>query len=136
METTAMVCIGYAAWTILLVMMIGGYRVFVSATNRYHGKHFDADGKDVGPFSHRLCRAHANCYEAAPFIVTLMLIALITNHTEITNGLAPYLLLARIAQSITHMISIRPRIVLIRFAFFAVQVGISAWWVFQFTQHM
>ena len=78
-----------------------------------------------------MTRAQANCVESFAFIGGLMLLALATDSTVITNGLAYILLLARLGQSISHLISTSIFAVQVRFAFFLVQVGICLYWIVQ-----
>ena len=63
-----------------------------------------------------------------------MLLAIATDTTAITDGLAMYLVGARVLQTLTHLASTSNLAVQIRFAFFLAQVAIAIWWVFQFTQ--
>ena len=70
------------------------------ATNAY-----TPDGSDVSPFVNRLSRAHANCYESFPFIGGILLYAIASGTAEVTNSMALWLLGARIAQSVTHLLS-------------------------------
>ena len=88
----------------------------------------------MSPFSNRLCRAHANCYESFPILGGLLLLAIATNNTAITDGLAYYLIGARILQSSTQLASASNAAVQIRFVFFVVQIGIAIWWVVQFVK--
>ena len=48
--------------------------------------------------------------------------------TAITDPLAPWLLGARVVQSVVHLASLSEAAVTVRFGFFAVQVAIAAWW--------
>jgi hypothetical protein len=63
-----------------------------------------------------------------------MLLAIALDATAITDSLALYLLGARVLQALTHLVSTSNLAVQVRFTFFLVQVGISAWWVLQFMQ--
>ncbi|MFP5398581.1 MAG: MAPEG family protein, partial [Gammaproteobacteria bacterium] len=58
----------------------------------------------------------------------LMLVALATGRADVTDGLAPVLLGARIVQSSIHLASLSVVAVHLRFAAFAVQMGIAAYW--------
>ena len=64
-----------------------------------------------------------------------MLLAIALDATAITNGLAYYLIAARILQSVTQLFSSSNTAAQIRFAFFLVQVGIAIWWILQFAKH-
>lgn len=126
---TALALLGYAAWTLALLCGIAGLRVALTVSRRRAPNKFAPSGDDVSPFSGRLCRAHANCYENLPIFASLALLALITNHAPVTDPLAPLVLAARIAQSVTHLSSTSVRAVQVRFAFFLVQCVIQSIWV-------
>ena len=80
-------------------------------------------------FEKRLTRAHANCYENLPIAAAVLLYAIATHQTLLTDGLAYWFIGARIAQSIAHMVSTSNIAVLIRFGFFLVQIVILLIWI-------
>jgi hypothetical protein len=129
MSPTVVALLGFVAWSIFLVLCLGGYRIVrVSAENRPPNS-FSASGEDLPRFGRRLTRAHANTYEFLPVAGAVMLCALATNQTAITDGLAYVFLGARLAQSVTHLVSTSNAAVLTRFLFFAAQVMIVIWWI-------
>jgi hypothetical protein len=77
----------------------------------------------------RLARAHANCVEGLPVFGGLLLVALVLDKTAATDGLAVWLLGARIVQSTIHLISTSAPMVSARFTAFAVQMAIAVFWV-------
>jgi len=134
MNPTYFAFVVYVAWMLLLLGLLGSLRVSLSLSGKKPPNSFDPGGADVSPFSNRLCRAHANCYEGFPIFGGLLLLAIATDTTALTNGLAYYLIGARILQSITHLWSTTNLAVQVRFVFFLVQFGIAAYWVMQFIQ--
>jgi hypothetical protein len=58
----------------------------------------------------------------------LLLAAMVTGKTAVTDPLAPWLLAARVVQSSVHLASLSEAAVSLRFAAFAVQLAIAAWW--------
>lgn len=132
MSPTVFALTGYIAWFLLLLAAIAAYRSILTLTGKRAANSFNPDGADVSAFSARLCRAHANCYESFPYIGGLLLLALATDLTRITDGLALVVLICRIAQSTTHLISTSVMAVQIRFFFFLVQVAIGCYWVVRF----
>jgi len=76
----------------------------------------------------RLARAHANCLEGLPIFGGLQVVALLTGKAGLTDPLAPWLLAARLVQSLIHLASTSVMAVNLRFAAFAVQLGIAAYW--------
>jgi uncharacterized MAPEG superfamily protein len=126
---TATAVLGYAAWMLVLLLILATLRSYLTLSGRRAANSFRPDGADVSPFSERLCRAHANCYESFPILGGLMLLALATGRAAVTDPLASWVLLARVAQSTTHLISTSALAVQIRFFFFLVQFAIALWWV-------
>jgi len=129
MTSTAMAVLGYVAWMLVLLLILAGLRSYLTLSGARAANSFRPDGSDVSPFSGRLCRAHANCYESFPIAGGLMLLALATGRAHVTDPLALWLLLARVGQSTTHLISASVPAVQVRFFFFLVQFAIAAWWV-------
>jgi uncharacterized MAPEG superfamily protein len=130
MNPSAVALLGFAAWTLLLIITIVSIRSYFVLTGQRQSAAFDPGGADISPFSQRLCRAHANCYENLPIFAALIAVALITSRNELTDGLAMFVLYARLGQSIVHLISTSPWMIRIRFAFYLVQLlvmAIMAW---------
>lgn len=132
MSPSALALVGYAAWTLLLALTIVTYRTGFVLTKKRAANSFTPSGDEVSPFSARLCRAHANCYENLPIFAALILLALVTDHAGITDSLARWVLVARVAQSLVHLISTSEIAVTIRATLFTVQLGIEAYWIVQF----
>lgn len=124
--------LGYVIWMLALLALLASIRVSMSVAGKKAPNSFDPSGADVSPFSNRLCRAHANCYESFPIFGGLLLLAIATDATAATDGLAYYFLGARVLQSVTHLISSSNMAVQIRFAFFIAQFLIGIWWVLQY----
>ncbi len=129
MTATALAVLGYVAWMLGLLLILACLRSYLTLSGARAANSFRPDGADVSPFSERLCRAHANCYESFPIIGGLLLLALATHRTHITDPLALWLLLARVGQSTTHLISTSALAVQVRFSFFLVQFAIAVWWL-------
>ena len=134
MSPTVVALLGFAAWSLFLVLCLGLYRIArVSAEDRSPNS-FLASGEDLPRFGRRLTRAHANTYEFLPVAGAVMLCALATGQTAVTDGLAYLFLGARLAQSVTHLMSTSNPAVLLRFLFFAAQVLIVIWWIVRLLQ--
>lgn len=129
MGPSALALLGYAGWTILLVTCIGLQRGALTFSGQRAPNSFKTDGTDISPFGQRLARAHANCYENLPIFAAIVLTAIATGHSAVTDPLAPWVLTARIAQSITHILSTSSPAVMVRFTFFLVQMLILIWWL-------
>lgn len=132
MTSTAIALIGFILWTTALLLTLGAYRSALVLSGRRAVNRFDPTGSDVSPFSGRLCRAHANCYEAFPILGGLLLYALATGATGVTDGLAYVVLAARVAQSSVHLASTSVPAVMLRFALFVIQIVIAIYWALTF----
>jgi uncharacterized MAPEG superfamily protein len=120
--------IGLCAWTLLLLILMESMRARLVATGRIAGNTFRPDNSNLSPFMQRLARAHANCVESLPVFGGLLLAAIATGRTALTDPLAPWLLAARIVQSGAHLVSLSVGAVNVRFAAFVVQLGICVYW--------
>ncbi len=135
MTPTAVALLGFVAWTILLVLMLAVVRTGLVFAGKKKSNEFKPSGEDLQGFGARLTRAHSNCYENLPVAGAVLLYAIATSQTAITDQLAMAFLGARVLQSLTHLASTSRPAVLIRFAFFVVQVLILIFWLLKLT-HM
>jgi uncharacterized MAPEG superfamily protein len=103
-------------------------RSYLVLSGRARSNEFKPDNANLSPVLQRLARAHANCVESFPIIGGLLLVAIATGRTGVTDALAPWLLLARIVQSVIHLASLSVLAVNARFLFFAVQMAIAVYW--------
>lgn len=133
MTPSAVALLGFAAWSILLVVLLAIFRVSLVTAGKKSSAGFSPMGDDVDGFGRRLTRAHANCYENLPLAGAVLLYAIATNQTAITDGLAMAFLGARLLQSLTHLASTSRPAVSIRFAFYVVQILILAFWILKLT---
>jgi uncharacterized MAPEG superfamily protein len=122
MTAAAVALIAYACWTMLLVIGIGLLRGAVYFGGGRPSMRFDPGGADVSDFSARLCRAHANCYENLPVFGALVAVALATDRAALVEPLAMWVFYARLAQSLVHLSSVSPPAIMVRFAFYLIQV--------------
>lgn len=129
MTPTAAALLGFAAWTLLLLMTLGSVRTSAVVAGKRAPNSFSPSGDEMDGFGKRLTRAHANCYENLPLAAAVLLYAIATNQTAITDGLAYIFLAARMAQSTTHLISTSNTFVRIRFFFFLAQIAILIVWL-------
>ncbi len=129
MSATAVALLLFAAWSIALVLVLGLYRFIASQGQDKAPNTFAASGEDLPGLGLRITRAHANTYEFLPVAGAVMLVAIATGQTALTDGLAYVFLGARILQSIVHIISTGVVMVFVRFAFFVVQVVVVLYWI-------
>ena len=129
MTLTAIALLGFVALTTALVGMLGVFRVSMAVSGKKADGTFLPSGEDLEGFGKRLTRAHANCFEYLPVAGAVMLYAIAMGQTGITDGLAYAFIGARLAQTLTHLVSISQPAVLIRFGFFIVQNVIVLIWL-------
>ena len=131
MTLSLLALLGFAAWTLLLLLGIALLRCWYTLAHGRRANSFAVSGEDVSAFSGRLCRAHANCYECLPALAAIVLVAQASGHSAVTDPLALWLLAARLGQSGVHLVSTRSRAVVLRFSLLMVQWLIQAYWVVQ-----
>jgi hypothetical protein len=129
MNASIIVLLGYISWTLVLLLALALYRTYLTQSGKFKGLRFQADGSDVPDFGNRLTRAQANCVECFSFIGGILLLAIASDSTAITNGLAYILLAARLGQSIVHLVSTTNMAIQARFVFFLIQFGIVIYWI-------
>lgn len=129
MTPTGFALLGFVGWTVLLLLSLGAFRTSLVLGGRRAANDFKPDGSDVSPFSNRLCRAHANCYENLPSFAAVALLALVMQRNGITDPLALWFVGARVGQSVVHLVSTSPAAVTARFALFGVQQLILIYWL-------
>ena len=131
MQSTALALTLYIGWTLALLLTMETIRAILVLTKQVASNDFTPDNAKLSPFMQRLARAHANCLEGFPIFGGLMLVALLTDSTAITDPLAYWLLAARITQSSVHLASTSVLAVNARFTAFAAQMAIAVYWVWQ-----
>lgn len=131
MHPTALALVGYLGWFLLLLLAMATVRT-VAVLGGKAANSFRPDGSDMPGFAARLTRVHANCYESFPFFGGVLLLALATGTTAVTDPLALWLLAARLAQSLVHLASTSVLAVQARFAFFIAQWVIVARWLWEY----
>jgi uncharacterized MAPEG superfamily protein len=123
---------GFAGWTLVLMLVMTTNRVL----NSFGGpkipmNKFSATGEDLPGFGQRVTRAHLNCLENLPVFAALVVATVLSGQFGVMEGTAMYVLYARIAQSVVHMISASLPMVLVRGSFFLVQVVLMGWYTCQ-----
>lgn len=122
---------GFIAWALLLLLLMEVMRTVLVARGDVAANAFQPDNANLSPFMQRLARAHANCIEGLPIFGGLMLVAVASGRSEITDPLAYAMLALRLFQSVVHLISTTPMAVTVRFAAFSLQMLIGLYWAVQ-----
>ncbi len=136
MTPTATTLLAYASWFIFLLLCLAFVRTSLVMQGKRASNSFAPSGDDMEGFAKRLTRAHANCYENIGLVAVVLLYAITTNQTALTDGLAYAFLGARIAQSVAHLISTNRLFVFLRFAFFVAQILILIFWLLKLFHHI
>jgi uncharacterized MAPEG superfamily protein len=121
---------GFITWALLLLVLMEVIRSQLVLRRKVPANGFTPDNAGLSPFMQRLARAHANCIEGLPVFGGLLLVAIATDRTSITDSLAYLLLACRAFQSVVHLASLTTAAVTVRFTAFAVQMAIGLYWAF------
>lgn len=132
LSTTQIAFLGYIGLLLFLLLILAGLRTKLTLNGTFKANAFSPTGEDAGEFSRRLVRAHANMYEFFPVFGGVLLYAMASGQSDVTNGLALIFLGGRVAQTVTHVLSTSIIAVQARFFFFLIQFFIAAYWVLKF----
>lgn len=122
--------LGFAAWTLLLVLGVVAYRSVMVLGGQRRANAWTRNQPAQDPeILQRLSHAHANCLENLPLFAAVILVAGLTGKLELTDPLAGWYLALRICQSTVHLTGISPWQVLIRFSFFVPQLLLLGWMI-------
>ncbi len=124
------VLLGFAFWTLITLLgSIGVYRWSRILTGHAELKEFQADVPHGDDWYRRAMRAHMNCVENLPVLAAIVLAIVASGvRSETLDILAIVLLVARVFQTITHIVFEQTNIVTgARFAFFFTQLVCMFW---------
>ena len=114
--------IGVTAWTLLLVLLVfadRGVRVLSGTPINSWPR---GNALPDPAFVKRVTDAHANSLENLPIFAVIVLSAAALAKLPAITQLAPYVLYARLGQSITHLIGTSVPLVMIRATFWTIQL--------------
>eukprot|EP01130_Rhizamoeba_saxonica_P007162 TRINITY_DN2889_c0_g1_i1.p1 TRINITY_DN2889_c0_g1~~TRINITY_DN2889_c0_g1_i1.p1 ORF type:complete len:146 (-),score=11.99 TRINITY_DN2889_c0_g1_i1:65-502(-) len=115
--------LGFVGWTFSHVIPVIGLRVMKVLTGKFQYNVWKSDTTHGPEWYQRIRRSHDNCLQNLPLYATIVLLNIVNQKNNIDH-LATWYLLARIGQSVSHLISEKPLWVNIRFGFFAIQIGL------------
>ena len=125
MTTSLYALLAFTAWTLLLVFVVLLYRTGIVFMRRHPANSWPRGEKpptDEPGVVTRMGHAYLNCLEGLPVFAALIAIAAISGQLQYTDPLAPWVVVARVGQSVTHMIGVSHWLVFIRANFFAAQL--------------
>ncbi len=131
MTSSLLTLLAVVGLAVLLLIFIVGYRTFLVAGAKTPANSWtrgNAKWDNPGLIT-RAEHAHANCLEMLPLLGSVVLVAAVTGHLAVTDGLAYWFLAARIAQTSIHLISATAVFATIRAGFFAIQIVILITWL-------
>lgn len=129
MNQSLLSLLGFTAWFLVLTFALALWRVRVSVSTGKAINTYSPDGADLPGFGRRLTRARDNCFETLPVFVAIVVAASALGKLDVLNGLAPWILLSRITQSLIHMISTSSPAIVARGTMLTVQLVIYSYWV-------
>ncbi len=128
--------LGFAAWTLLLVLGVVTWRSVMVLRGEKQANEFTA-GVPHGPVLYwRLNRAHLNAVENLPVLATVVIVATLVHVQNTTfDALSEVHLGARIVQTCCHLTSNAVTVVHVRFTALLVQLGCLAWMMREIAAH-
>jgi uncharacterized membrane protein YecN with MAPEG domain len=122
--------LGYAAWTMLLILAILAARSLEILSGKKKMNEFPGGVQHGGDMYWRLYRAHANTVENLPLAAVVILTGTMMHvATPMFERLPQIALGARVVQSIVHVSSGSVAAVMVRFTAFATQYVCFAWMI-------
>lgn len=120
--------LGFAAWTLLLIAGVFLYRglKFVTGTPINHWPRGNKPADDA-PLVKRLEDAHANCLENLPVFAVIVLAAATMGKLDAIAAIAPWVLYARVGQSLAHLSGTNKTQVFVRATFWSLQLALCFW---------
>ena len=119
----------FAAWTLLMMSTFVGYRTAMvlggrKADSWTRGKDYEVPGW-VRSAEH----AHMNCVENLPIVAAVVLSAYVLGQQAVADWAMPYVLAARVAQSVVHLVGVNHWLVQARAAFFTIQIALLVYMI-------
>ena len=115
----------YVVWMLLLAVTYAGPRIPLALLGKKSIDSWERGKAPVDPeFLQRAKSAHMNCVENFPLFAAVVAIAALMQQMSAVDGLAAYVLYARVAQSVTHIMGASPLHIWLRASFFLVQVAL------------
>ncbi len=127
--TTALWCLlGFASWTVLLVVSVGLWRAGLVFAGKTAANAFPSGAPHGGDRYWRLNRAHMNAAENLPLMASVVLVGTFVGvTTPLFATLAQIYLAARVVQSLVHIASNAVMVVNLRFTALIVQFVCFGW---------
>lgn len=118
---------GFTALTLALVALVVTWRVLQVLRGKPANAWTRGAAIENPGLIKRAEHAHLNCLENLPVFAAIVLGAQVLGKMPMVDAVACWILYARIAQSVVHLISTHPLMVLVRATFFGVQLALFAY---------
>lgn len=124
--------LGFAAWTLLLVLLVFGYRGarFLTGTPINAWPRGSKPANEAA-FAIRAGDAHANAVENLVVFAVVVLAAQSLGRADAIAAFAAWVFYARIGQSVVHLIGTSQPLVMIRAIFWSIQLFLMLWMLWQ-----
>jgi uncharacterized MAPEG superfamily protein len=122
----------YVLWMVALTLLYVGHRIPLALLGKQRADHWTRGqpNSDNG-FQIRASHAHANTVENFPVFAAVVCIAALMQKSATVDAVACYILYARLAQSVVHLIGTSFILVSLRATFFVVQLALIVYVVYQ-----
>lgn len=129
MTPTLVALMGYVLLTIALVLTVVSHRSLLVLGGKKRADEFPRGRTfEQPPLIERIHNAHQNCVENLPLAAAVMLAAVASGQTAVTDPLSIAFLAARFGQSGVHVIAVNHWMVMLRVTFYLVQIAILVYW--------
>jgi uncharacterized MAPEG superfamily protein len=131
--TTALLL--FAAWTLVLMFTYVGYRVALVLAMKKPANSWGREDKTDDPaFITRTKHAHLNALENLPVFAAIVVAAVALNKQPVVDQVAAFVLYARLAQSVVHLVGVNHWLVFIRANFLVIQAALFAYMIWGLLQ--
>lgn len=122
----------YIAWMLILALIYAGPRVPQALFGIKPINSWERDQQNPDPlFLQRAKSAHMNCVENFPLFAGVVVVAGLMGSIAVANGVAAYILYARVAQSLIHISGASFIQIMARATCFLIQVVLIFYLIFQ-----
>lgn len=121
----------YALWMIALTLLYVGHRIPLALMGKKSADHWTRGQPNTdSPFQIRASHAHANTVENFAIFAAVVVIAATMGQSAVVDPLACYVLYARLAQGVVHLIGTSFILVSLRATLFLVQVVLIVYMIY------
>jgi uncharacterized MAPEG superfamily protein len=121
--TSLQALLGFTGWTLLLVLVIFGWRGIEIVLRGKKADIWTRGSKvDEPALITRVQHAHLNCLENLPIFAVIVLAAAAMGKGAVTAPWAAYVLYARVAQTLVHLVGVSHWLVMLRATFWTIQL--------------